>query len=124
MQFPLLGALAQRLVRVLCDDCKQPYQPSDSESRMLGLAPDQEATLYHPTGCEHCNHQGYRGRTGIFELMTVDDKIRALITQQARSSDLHACATENGMLALHDDALRKVEKNVTTIAEVQRVSVA
>lgn len=114
----LIASLAQRLVRCRCTACA--LTRPDSGAGAGKHASEREVQ----PACSVCNGTGFRGRTGIFELMTVNDEIRALITQQARSSDLHACATRNGMLALHEDALRKVEKNVTTIAEVQRVSVA
>ncbi|MFP1680477.1 type II secretion system ATPase GspE [Alloalcanivorax sp. C16-2] len=117
----LLGALAQRLVRVLCDDCKQPYQPSESERGMLGLAPDQDATLYHPVGCEHCNHQGYRGRTGIYELVVIDDAMRELIHERAGELRLtrHARTLTP---SIREDGWRKVLAGDTSIEEVLRVT--
>ena len=86
----LLGALAQRLVRVLCDDCKQPYEVAASELAMMGLPESDKVTLYHPDGCEHCNHLGYRGRTGIYELVLIDENMRQLIHDQAGELNSHA----------------------------------
>ena len=117
----LLGSLAQRLVRVLCDDCKQAYSPSDSERTLLGLAPDQQVTLYHPVGCEHCNQQGYRGRTGIYELVVIDDVMRELIHERAGELRLgrHARTLTP---SIREDGWRKVLAGDTSIEEVLRVT--
>ncbi len=77
----LLGVLAQRLVRTLCHECRDPYSASPAERELLGVPSDQQVTLYHARGCEHCNQLGYRGRTGIHELVLVDDKVREAIHQ-------------------------------------------
>ncbi|HAR60408.1 MAG: type II secretion system ATPase GspE [Alcanivorax sp.] len=117
----LLGALAQRLVRVLCPDCKRPYQPSESERRMLGLAPDQDVTLYHPEGCETCNHQGYRGRTGIYELVIIDDAMRELIHERAGELEITRHARKLTP-SIREDGWRKVLAGDTSIEEVLRVT--
>ena len=78
LQYPVVkwsAVLAQRLVRLLCPDCKQPYRPSEEELRRLGLATDRELTLYKEQGCEKCLGTGYRGRTGVYELMVVDGAV-------------------------------------------------
>ena len=117
----LLGALAQRLVRVLCPDCKRPYQPSESERRMLGLAPDQDVTLYHPEGCETCNNQGYRGRTGIYELVIIDDAMRELIHERAGELEITRHARKLTP-SIREDGWRKVLAGDTSIEEVLRVT--
>jgi len=117
----LLGALAQRLVRVLCDDCKTPYQPSASELRMIGLPEGESCTLYHPNGCDACNQQGYRGRTGIYELVLIDETIRPLIHDQAGELALnrHARTLTSG---IREDGWRKVLGGHTSVEEVLRVT--
>ena len=117
----LLGALAQRLVRVLCDDCKTPYEPSAGEKRMMGLQEEQSYTLYHHNGCEHCNNQGYRGRTGIYELVLIDETMRQLIHDQAGELALTRHArTMTG--SIREDGWRKVLAGHTTVEEVLRVT--
>ncbi|EDX89840.1 type II secretion system ATPase GspE [Alcanivorax sp. DG881] len=117
----LLGSLAQRLVRVLCDDCKTPYQASASELEMLGLPANESCTLYHPNGCEACNNQGYRGRTGIYELVLVDDTLRQLIHDRAGELELnrHARTLTSG---IREDGWRKVLDGHTSVEEVLRVT--
>ncbi|MEQ3636951.1 type II secretion system ATPase GspE [Alcanivorax sp.] len=117
----LLGSLAQRLVRVLCDDCKTPYQASASELEMMGLVATQSRTLYHPNGCESCNHQGYRGRTGIYELVLVDETLRQLIHDRAGELELnrHARTLTSG---IREDGWRKVLGGHTSVEEVLRVT--
>ena len=117
----LLGALAQRLVRVLCDDCKTPYEPSAGEKTLIGLREDEACTLYHPNGCEHCNNQGYRGRTGIYELVIIDETMRQLIHDQAGELALTRHArTLTG--SIREDGWRKVLAGQTSVEEVLRVT--
>ncbi|MCG8393494.1 MAG: type II secretion system ATPase GspE [Pseudomonadales bacterium] len=117
----LLGSLAQRLVRVLCDDCKTPYQASASELQMMGLPEDHACTLYHPNGCEHCNNQGYRGRTGIYELVLIDETMRQLIHDQAGELEMtrHARTLTSN---IREDGWRKVLAGQTSVEEVLRVT--
>jgi general secretion pathway protein E len=117
----LLGVMAQRLVRLLCPDCKQPYEPDEAEREVMGLAADELPTLYRPVGCEVCNHQGYRGRTGIYELVAVDDEMRQLIHDQAGEPVLerHARRTSPSIRA---DGWRRVRAGETSIEEVLRVT--
>ncbi len=117
----LLGSLAQRLVRVLCEDCKTPYQASASELDMMGLPANESCTLYHPNGCEACNNQGYRGRTGIYELVLVDDTLRQLIHDRAGELELnrHARTLTSG---IREDGWRKVLGGHTSVEEVLRVT--
>jgi general secretion pathway protein E len=117
----LLGALAQRLVRVLCEDCKTPYEPNSGEREVMGLAPDQAVALYCPTGCERCNHQGYRGRTGIYELVIIDDTMRQLIHDRAGELQL-ARHARTLTPSIREDGWRKVLAGDTTIEEVLRVT--
>ncbi len=94
----LVAVLAQRLVRVLCTECREAYVASDEELRESGVKPPRrEVTLYRAQGCASCNHTGYYGRMGIFELMLIDDDIRALVSQNVDSKTIKHKATQKGM---------------------------
>lgn len=124
----LLGVLAQRLVRVLCTECRTPYHPDDAERALMGLSADAEVTLYHAAGCEHCNQQGYRGRTGIYELLTVNEDVRRLIHQQAGEQEIDQYLRQskgydgNAYQTIRQDGLRLVMAGITTVEEVLRVT--
>lgn len=117
----LLGVLAQRLVRRLCPDCKKPVSPSATEREIL--PPElHDRPVYTAVGCSACNGTGYRGRSGIHELFTVDDEIRRIIHEGASERMMRAHATRHGMLSLRDDGLRWVTQGETTVEEVLRVT--
>jgi general secretion pathway protein E/type IV pilus assembly protein PilB len=118
----LRAVMAQRLIRCICDECKEPYTPSDGEIRLLGPAAMQitEATLYKGRGCNKCNLTGYMGRRGIFEIFVATDDIRRMIYEKVPASELRIRAREMGMRTLREDGLRKVVAGVTTIEEVLR----
>ncbi|HKJ77318.1 MAG TPA: type II secretion system ATPase GspE [Gammaproteobacteria bacterium] len=117
----LLGVLAQRLVRVLCAECKEPYQAPASECEMLGVAAEPPPTLYRPVGCEACNRTGYRGRTGIYELFGVDERIRTMIHEGASEQALLEQARTR-FTGIRDDGMRKVLVGETALEEVLRVT--
>jgi len=117
----LLGVLAQRLVRVLCNDCKRAYVADTAECALLGVSPDNAPTLYHAEGCEQCRGLGYRGRTGIYELVLFDDALRTMVHTRASEQDMLRHARVLGP-SIRDDGLRKVREGVTTIEEVLRVT--
>ncbi len=117
----LLGVLAQRLVRVLCNDCKRAYVADTAECALLGVSPDDAPTLYHAEGCEQCRGLGYRGRTGIYELVLFDDALRTMVHTRASEQDMLRHARVLGP-SIRDDGLRKVREGVTTIEEVLRVT--
>ncbi len=117
----LLGVLAQRLVRVLCNDCKRAYVADAAECALLGVSPDNAPTLYHAEGCEQCRGLGYRGRTGIYELVLFDDALRTMVHTRASEQDMLRHARELGP-SIREDGLRKVREGVTTIEEVLRVT--
>ena len=117
----LLGVLAQRLVRVLCNDCKRPYVADAAECELFGVPPDAAPTLYHAEGCEQCRGIGYRGRTGIYELVLFDDALRSMVHTRASEQDMLQHARVLGP-SIRDDGLRKVREGVTTIEEVLRVT--
>ncbi|MTI90026.1 MAG: type II secretion system protein GspE [Pseudomonas stutzeri] len=117
----LLGVLAQRLVRVLCNDCKRAYIADAAECELLGVSPAEAPTLYHAEGCEQCRGLGYRGRTGIYELVLFDDTLRTMVHTRASEQDMLRHARELGP-SIREDGLRKVREGVTTIEEVLRVT--
>ncbi len=118
----VIAVIAQRLVRVLCDDCKKPHQPLPEELAEIGvtLAAMKGKTIYEAVGCPVCSGIGYRGRTGIYELLVVDPDIKGLIVQRVESGVIARKAVAKGMQTLRDDGAIKVLEGVTTIAEVLR----
>jgi len=118
----LIGVLAQRLVRLLCVHCKKPYLANEADCRVMGLAPaDDPPTLYSAAGCAQCNHLGYRGRTGIYELVPVDDKMRGMIHDGSGEGPLEKYARTLS-LSMRDDGVRRVLAGHTTLEEVLRVT--
>jgi type IV pilus assembly protein PilB len=125
----VIGILAQRLMRVTCTNCKEPYQVKKSDVVRFGFElpnhimndGSETITLYRGTGCEKCKKSGYKGRTGIHELMLVTDELRDLILKHEPSHLLRAAAVKSGMATLQNDALAKVLLGITTIDEVVRV---
>ena len=118
------GILAQRLVRTLCKECKAPYVPPEAEWKSSGLSRFCElgTPVYKPVGCSQCRQTGFRGRTGIHELMPLDEKIRTAILAGKDASELNSIASRDGMLSLHEDGLRKVMDGVTSLDELARVT--
>jgi general secretion pathway protein E len=102
----LLGVLAQRLVRKLCPACKK----ADARGR------------YHPVGCAACGQSGYKGRTGVYELMVADDRVRSLIHSRAAESQLFVAAEQAGMRSMREDGERLVTEGITSPEEVMRVT--
>jgi len=119
----LLGVLSQRLVRLLCKECRQPHQPDAAECELLGIPQDGRTTLYGPGGCKACNNTGYRGRTGIYELVLVDDALRVMIHDGSSEQKLEAHARTRTP-SLRDDGLRRVLAGDTSLEEVLRVTSA
>jgi general secretion pathway protein E/type IV pilus assembly protein PilB len=117
--------MAQRLVRKICKRCAEPYEPTESELRSLGLDPNnvQGATFKKGKGCGDCNKNGYRGRFGVFEIFVIDDEARKLIYDRVPSSVLRTRAREMGMRTLREDGARKVLAGLTTPEEVIRATV-
>ena len=116
----LEGVLAQRLVRKICPGCRTPYEPDESILRQIGLSVHDigDKNFYYGTGCEQCNHTGYKGRKGIYELLDITEPIRELITQRAPSVVIRQKAIELGMTTLRADGLRSIFEGETTIEEV------
>ncbi|WP_054031510.1 type II secretion system ATPase GspE [Desulfatitalea tepidiphila] len=119
----LLAVIAQRLVRVLCEHCKEPYKP-DMELQTLGVRPDRlgKYTFYRAKGCDKCFHTGYRGRIGIYEIMIMGHKLKTLIQRTFDSYQIKQEALKLGMVTLRRDGIEKVLRGITTIEEVIRVT--
>ncbi len=114
------AVVAQRLVRKLCNNCKQPHELTDSEIVSLGIDRSQlgEALIMRPVGCEKCRHVGYKGRMGIFEIFVITDDVRHMINEKASTLQLRKRARELGMRTLREDGVRKVLAGTTTAEEV------
>jgi len=119
----LLGVLAQRLVRVICEECKEPAILNPRLLKEMGPWAKQEIKTYHGKGCKHCSFTGYRGRAGIYELLIVDETIRGLILAKANAQTIRKVARKAGMHCLRDDGWKKVLRGVTTVEEILRVTV-
>ena len=120
----IVAIMAQRLVRVVCQKCKQPYTPSESSLRAAGISPEMaaNATFTKGLGCGNCGNSGYRGRLAIFELMLMSTKIRELTFNEASTAMIRKAALSDGMKTLYDDGVRKACSGVTTLEEVMRVA--
>jgi type IV pilus assembly protein PilB len=119
----LVGVVAQRLVRRLCVHCRRQYTPPADVLRSLNIAEADAAAIpfYKSVGCDQCNHTGYRGRIGIYEVMKVTDKLRRLITIKSTEDQLREAAVGGGMITLGEDGLAKVKSGITTPEELLRV---
>ena len=120
----LIGILAQRLLRRICPDCKEPYQPMAAELNEMNIAEDNTIKFYKGAGCEKCFDTGYRGRVGIYELMIINDPIRELIYTRKSAGVIKKQAIVSGLATLRMDGAKKAAAGVTTIAEVLRVTQA
>lgn len=120
------GIVAQRLVRKICQKCKSEFQPDEEMLMELELTPEEvgDKTFYYGKGCDNCNKTGYRGRTGIYEIMTFNDEIRDLIMNQASTAVLREAAIRNGMQTLRNNGLAAIYDGITTIEEVARETIA
>jgi len=121
----VIGSLSQRLARRLCDECKEEYRPPRDQLLGLGFDPDApenaDVKFYRGRGCAACRETGYKGRVGIFELMTMNSEIRELIVKRASADQIKEAAVASGMITLAEDAMRKARKGITDISEILRV---
>ena len=118
----LIGVLAQRLVRTICPECKEEYKPDDALLGELGLRrEDSDYTFSRGRGCAYCFHTGYRGRTAVFEMMSITEKIRQLILVRQPASKIKEAAMSEGMYTLRQSAIQKVMEKVSTPSEIKRV---
>ncbi len=118
----VVGIIAQRLIRKLCPVCKKPAQPTEKQKKLLGYAPDAEVTVYEPVGCEECGGIGFKGRTAIYEIMPITNKLRANIHDHVTADDLKEIAVAEGMNTLRMAAAREVLKGVTSMSEMIKVA--
>ncbi len=118
----LIGVLAQRLVRVLCPECKAPYQADKAEAAFLLKNSRRPPTIYHAVGCDACKGLGYRGRMGIYELVAIDDEMRTLIHNNASEQEIELYARKIGTPSIRSDGRDKVLQGLTTVEEVLRVT--
>ena len=117
----MIGVVAQRMVRRICPDCSQYIEaPAMEQTVFEQETGEKQAKFLYGTGCQACSYTGYRGRTGIFEILLMTDKIRMLITNRASSTELKELAVKEGMVSLMKDGMRKVKAGITTPSEVLR----
>jgi len=122
IQSAVTAVLAQRLVRVLCKRCKEAYTPAPDFLAKLGVPAGKEVTLYKEVGCQSCNESGYRGRTGIHELLVVNNEIRDLLVGRPSIQDIRNAARKAGMKTLKQSGVQKVLAGITSLNEVMRVA--
>lgn len=118
----VVGIQAQRLVRRLCPDCREPYEALPELVRQVDPQAEGPMTLYRPKGCKQCNGQGYRGRMGVLEVLPMTDEVRRLVLQHAESQEIHKAAVAAGMRSMYQDGVAKARRGVTTLEEVVRVT--
>ncbi|HTS17650.1 MAG TPA: GspE/PulE family protein [Verrucomicrobiae bacterium] len=118
----LLMVVTQRLVRVLCKECSEPYEATGNELEEIGLSFDPGSRIYRPVGCEACDNIGYQGRTGIFELLVVDEEIRQAINSGADEQALWEMAARKGVRPYREDGAEKVLMGITSVEEVIQAS--
>ena len=118
----IIGIIAQRLIRRLCQHCKSPYLAEPHEMQLLGLTDEsQRPRLFRASGCAQCDFQGYRGRLAIMELLRIDAGIDELIARRATTHEIRSCAIRQGFVTLADDGMRNVLKGSTSLEEIGRV---
>jgi type II secretory ATPase GspE/PulE/Tfp pilus assembly ATPase PilB-like protein len=118
----LEAVVAQRLVRIICPECKEPVPESEIAPLRKRLGDKLPEVLYRGKGCRNCQGSGYRGRRGIFEMMVVTDDIRALILDNASPRDLRRASASQGMTSLREDGFRHLHAGRTTVDEIFRVT--
>ena len=117
----IIGIVAQRLIRVLCKECKYPYQPDAVERKLLDMVTRQDTPLYRAAGCEACHHQGYNGRMAIMELLKMDHDLDDLVASRASTSKIKEVSLSKGFRPLAMDGIRRIQQGITSLAEVSRV---
>lgn len=118
----LVGLIAQRLVRRLCPNCKEPVEIDDETRELLNIEEGEEVTVFKAKGCEHCNNTGYKGRIAVYEILQVDREIRELISKNANSDDIKDLAIKHGMKTLRMNSARLVKNGTTSIEEMMRIA--
>ena len=118
----MVGVIAQRLVRRLCPHCKKPYEADEDEKKLLGVNPEESVTIYKPCGCELCSGIGYKGRIGVYEIMTITPAIRRVISKRGSAEEIKDVALSEGMHTLRMSASRMVMEGITSFSEMIKVS--
>ncbi len=118
----LLMVVAQRLVRVLCKECREAYEATGTELSEIGMALEPGRRIYRATGCEACDNIGYQGRTGIFELLVLDEEFRKAVNDGANEQVLAEMATRKGLRPYREDGVEKILSGITTAEEVIQAS--
>lgn len=116
----LRGVVSQRLVRKICPQCRKAHTPTEEEKRMVGIAENEDVTFYKGEGCQECGRTGYRGRRGVFEILTLDAALRREVANNASSEELTKTALENGFVTMKDNCRRLVLEGVTSVAEAAK----
>ena len=116
----LRGVVSQRLVRKICPQCRKAYTPTEEEKRTVGIAENEDVTFYKGEGCQECGRTGYRGRRGVFEILTLDAALRREVANNASSEELTKTALENGFVTMKDNCRRLVLEGVTTVSEAAK----
>jgi general secretion pathway protein E len=117
----IVGLVAQRLIRMLCNECKEAHKPSEFEREFLNIPGDQEITLYKPKGCESCSYEGFSGRLGIYEVVAVDDKLKEMIHNSTSEVQIEQYARTRSR-SIREDGREKILLGVTSVDEVLRVT--
>jgi len=117
----IIGILAQRLVRKLCDHCKESYTPSELEIKIMDLEPTTTVQLHRAVGCEKCEGRGFKGRTALMEVLRIDSDLDEAIAHKATKRELNDLAVKNGFSSLAEDGIRQICNGITSIDEVSRV---
>ena len=116
----IIGIIAQRLARLLCQHCKEAYTPSPEERQLLGIETDSAAKIFRPVGCSRCNHRGYRGRTAIMEILHMDADMDELVARRATPRELREAAAAKNFRSLAEEGVQRVLDGITSLAEVAR----
>lgn len=119
----VVGIIAQRLVRKLCPNCRKKSYATLADKILLDINPDTEQVIYHPVGCQLCNHTGYYGRTGLYEIMPVTAPIRELISRRGNAGQINELAIKEGMNTLQMSAVRYVLDGVTSLSEMKKITI-
>ncbi len=116
----VVGVMAQRLIRKICDDCKEPYTPDPNQIREMGFTPEdvENITFFHGKGCDECLHTGYKGRVGIYELLALSEPVKDKVLEESSSAEIYHVARKEGLRSLREDGWEKVIQGITTIEEV------
>jgi type II secretory ATPase GspE/PulE/Tfp pilus assembly ATPase PilB-like protein len=116
----LVGIITQRLVRRLCESCRQPFEPNAGVLEALNLSPGDALEFYGTVGCDACDYSGFRGRVALFEVLEIDGELRRLIAQSAPEAEIRAAVRAGGMATLADEGLASVKAGITTANELLR----